>query len=431
MTDHASSAGAPAPGIVTRLSAMMFLQYAIWGAWLPLFFSFLTKHRGFSGEQAGNLFAVAAIGALVAPFLAGQIADRWLASQKFLGVSHLAGAVLVWQLAVVEEYSSLVVYGLLYSLVYAPTISLTNSIAFHHLPDRDRDFGKVRVWGTVGWIVVGIGMGQWLFRSYGVDALDPEFADAERAAGMADAFRVSAVLGVILGIFSFTLPATPPQAGRKKFALAEVFSEMRQGPLVPLFLIAFPISCVHQFYFVRTEGFLAGLDVATPAIDAIFGVGGGPMTLGQIAEIVVLAAMPFLARRFSRKTLLSVGLLAYIARFGVFAYLPHPWAVYPALLLHGLCFGCFFFICFMIVDEETTPDVRASAQSLFNLVAIGFGVIAGNFAAGQVDKVAAREDGTTSFTTLFAIPMGVTVVCLLALWAFYPGWPKEEGATRE
>ena len=153
MTDTARSP-------MSRLSIMMFLQYAIWGAWLPLFFPFLLNHRGLAVGQVGNLIAIGAVGALFAPFIAGQIADRWFNTERFLGISHLIGGVLVWLLASAETFSSLAVLSLLYGLVYAPTLPLTNSLAFHHLSDRDRQFGKVRVWGTVGWIFVGIGIGQ-------------------------------------------------------------------------------------------------------------------------------------------------------------------------------------------------------------------------------------------------------------------------------
>src|SRR5687767_14886754 len=152
--------------VYLKLSIMMFLQYAIWGAWLPLFYFYLTGYLAIPPLKAGLLFSISAVGALLAPFIAGQIADRWFNTEKFLALSHVAGAVLVWLLARVETWNGLAVLGLLYSLVYAPTLALTNSLAFHHLRDRDRDFGKVRVWGTIGWIVVGIAVGQWLFRTY-------------------------------------------------------------------------------------------------------------------------------------------------------------------------------------------------------------------------------------------------------------------------
>ena len=139
-----------ATGLRSLLSAMMFLQYAIWGAWLPMFFGFLTDQKHLSGTQAGLLFSWAASGALLAPFIAGQIADRWFNTEKFLALSHVLGAVLVWRLASVEGYTNLVIFSFVYSVIYAPTLALTNSLAFHHIPDRDRDFGKIRVWGTLG-----------------------------------------------------------------------------------------------------------------------------------------------------------------------------------------------------------------------------------------------------------------------------------------
>jgi nucleoside transporter len=433
-TAAAGAASPLSPRLNLQLSIMMFLQYAIWGAWLPIFYPFLTVHRAFTPAQAGNLFAIGAIGAIAAPFIAGQIADRYFNTEKFLAIIHIVGGILVWQLARVDSYGGFVVFGLLYSLVYAPTLALTNSLAFHHLPDRDRDFGKVRVWGTVGWIVVGIGVGQWLRLMHSPADLAGDALFKAQVAGMADAFRLSAILGVAMGIYCLFLPKTPPQPGRQKFAPFEALGEVKHAPLLVLFLIAFPISVVHQFYFVHTSTFLGTLQTeSSAAIDrffaSIFGVGGGGlMTIGQIAEIFVLAPfVPWVAKRISRKSLLTIGLVAYILRFFVFAYLPHTLAVAAALALHGFCFGCFFFVAFMIVDEETTGDVRASAQSLFNLVIIAFGTIAGNFFAGYVAGVATK-DGKTNYATLFSVPMWIVVACLIALALLYP---KKKAAPAE
>lgn len=418
MTDPVST-----PLLKTRLSLMMLLQYAIWGAWLPLVYPFLNEHRGMSPVEVGNLISIGAVGALVAPFLAGQTVDRWFPTEKFLAVSHLLGAVLVWQLAELETFGEFLVFSLLYSVIYSPTISLTNSIAFHHLPDRDRDFGKVRVWGTVGWIAVGIGIGQWLLHTHTPEGVGPEAVRAAQVAGMADAFRVSAILGALLGIFCLFLPHTPPQKGRTAFAPGEALREVLSNrTLVVLFLVAFPVSIIHQFYFVHTAGFLGRLQLQAGFINDIFGVGGGGlMTIGQMSEILVLGLIPFFARKYSRKAFLTLGLVAYFLRFLVFAFLPEPAAVIPALALHGICFGCFIFVAFMIVDEETSPDVRGSAQSLFNFVVIGLGVIAGNFFAGQIGRIAQPERAAApDYRLLFGVPMWIALACLLALLLFYP-----------
>ncbi|MBX3363401.1 MAG: MFS transporter [Phycisphaeraceae bacterium] len=566
-------------GVKVRLSVMMFLQYAIWGAWLPLLWPFLTGHRGFTPSQVGDIFAIGAVGAIVAPFVAGQIADRYFSTQRFLGISHILGGVLVWQLATLEGYWWFLGFSLVYSLIYSPTLSLTNSISFHHLPNRDKDFGKVRLWGTIGWICVGIGIGQWLLHSHTVPRADaarsilverlsnederarllsqsrvvltsgaafdavvngttmtfdarvlpaesanalkievgadstpsrvtldipaddiksitplystlaaPESdssddtsptaspADAMRALieslqqapdeaaragllrdadagalvhpdltaaritrgqqeGMSGAFRVSAVLGIAMGIYCFTLPHTPPTRGRQKNATWQAIEQVRNSRgLLVLFLLLVPVSCIHQFYFVHTSGFLQSFQSrAASTIDSVFGVGGGGlMTIGQMAEIGVLALMPLLLPRLSRKALLAIGLLAYAGRMAIFAYVGDIHAAtgiaqVPILMvgvaLHGVCFGAFIFVSFVVVDELTTKDVRASAQSLFSLVIFGIGIIVGSKVAGDVASWA-QKDGQMDYTRLFAVPMWASLGCLLFLIALFPRRPK-------
>ena len=416
-----------------RLSAMMFLQYAIWGAWLPLLYAFLKDHRGLEDGQIGHMFMVGGVGALVAPWVAGQIADRYFATEKYLAFSHIAGAILVWQLAWIESYWAFLAFSLAYSLIYSPTLSLTNSIAFHHLPDRDRDFGRVRVWGTVGWICAGIGIGQWLLYSH--TPSDPnatqEAITAARFAGMADAFRLSGALGILLGIYCFTLPKTPPSVGEKAYATWEARGEVQSNPrLMALFLFAVVVSCIHQFYFVHTAGFLGSYQSETAeAINQLFGVGGGGlMTIGQMSEILVLALIPLVAKRWTRKTLLTIGLAAYALRMLLFAYvesiteatgLPPVAVLMAGVALHGLCFGCFIFVAFMIVDEETTPDVRASAQNLFNLVIVGFGIIVGSKIATGVADWAEGENGM-DYRMLFSVPLWASVLTLVAFLFLYP-----------
>ena len=409
----------------------MFLQYAIWGAWLPLLWPFLSDYRGLSGAQIGNIFAVGAVGAILAPFVAGQIADRAFSTERFLAVSHLVGAALVWQLASVETYAGFLLYSLGYSLIYAPTLSLTNSLAFHHMPDRDRDFGKVRVWGTIGWIVVGIGIGQWLLRAHTPAGMGADAVVLAQAAGMADAFRLSAVLGVLMGLYCFTLPHTPPSQSARSNAAVKALGEVRVQPLLTLFLLAVPISVIHQFYFVHTAGFLQRFQAdAAEVVNRIFGVGGGGlMTMGQMSEILVLALIPLVAGRISRKTFLVIGVVAYALRFLIFAYgdTLGLGVVIAGVALHGLCFGCFIFVAFMIVDEESSTDVKASAQSLFNVVIVGVGTIVGSKVAGWVADWASAADGALDYHRLFMVPMWISVAVLVALLVFYPNAETTRG----
>jgi nucleoside transporter len=413
-----------------RLSVMMFLQYAIWGAWLPLMYLFVSVQRGFTPSQIGYLFMVGGVGALFGPFIAGQIADRYFNTEKYLGISHLLGAVLVWQLAWMESYWAFLAFSLLYSLIYAPTLALTNSLAFHHLLDRDRDFGRVRLWGTVGWIAVGIGIGQFLLRYATPAGASEQQALAAQAAGIANAFKLSAVLGVIMGFYCFMLPKTPPAINKESNAAAKALAAAKRQPLLTLFLLAVPISCIHQFYFVHTSPFLAQFqNRLASGINNIFGVGGGGlMTIGQISEVLVLALIPLVAKTLSRKTLLGIGIAAYAARMALFAYvesissavgLPEIAILVAGVALHGLCFGCFIFVAFMVVDENTTPDIRASAQNLFNLVIVGIGIIVGSVVAGYIGEWATQQ-GVTDYRRLFTVPMWVAIACLVLLIVMYP-----------
>ena len=433
MSSETSSVKPLSGGLNFQLSTMMFLQYAIWGAWLPLLWTFLSGHRDFTPSQIGNMFAIGAVGAIVAPFIAGQIADRWFNTEKFLGISHILGGILVWQLASLETYNSFLIFSLLYSLIYSPTLSLTNSLAFHHLPDRDRDFGKIRVWGTIGWIVVGIGIGQWLLYQHTPTGVEAEAVSAAQAAGMADAFKLSGLLGIVMGIFCFFLPSTPPAKEEKKSAIGGALDAIRLQPLLTLFLIAVPISCVHQFYFVHTAPFLGQFQNQAEGfiniVNKIVGVGGGGlMTIGQMAEIGVLALIPLFAKKYSRKALLCVGIAAYALRMLLFAYGPNFTEILqlPAIILgiamHGLCFGCFIFVAFMVVDEECAVDVRASAQSLFNLVIVGIGIIVGSKVAGYVAEISTVNE-VMNYQKLFSVPMWAALACLVIMQLCYPNKP--------
>jgi nucleoside transporter len=422
-----------APYVRTRLSVMMFLQYAIWGAWLPILYPFLLNHRGFSLDETGFCLMAGAVGALFGPFLAGQLADRSIATEKLLAASHAVGAILVYFLSVADTFQLFVSLSFVYGLVYAPTLALTNSLSFANLPDRDRDFGPVRLWGTIGWIAAGIAVGQILLRLHTPAGVGEAEVAAAQNAGRAIAFQISAGLGLIMAGYCLTLPNTPPtKSASERTAWLEGLQEIGKQPLLTLFLIAVPISMIHQFYFVFTSDFLTaiqnkanseGADAFANTVNQVFGVGGGGlMTIGQMTELVVLAAMPFIAKGFSRKTLLLVGIAAYAARMALFAFAPELPTVLLGVALHGVCFGCFIFVAFMVVDEYTTADIRATAQNLFNLVIIGIGIIVGSLFATSVVARYATADGAQQmdYTRLFSVPMYMAIGCFVLMLLFYP-----------
>jgi nucleoside transporter len=428
----------------TRLSVMMFLQYAIWGAWLPILFPYMMGELKFTSDQCSNIFAAGAAGAIVGPFIAGQFADRFFSTEKFLAFSHLLGAVLVWFLASVRDANSFLWLSAVYGIVYAPTLALTYSISFHHLEDRDRDLGRVRLWGTIGWIAAGIVVGQWLAARYSPIGLTSAELESHWNAGRADAFKLSSILGVALGLYSFTLPHTPPKKdAARRNAVLEALGYFKRQPLITLFLLAIPVSCVHQFYFVHTSDFLSRFQSGAAgefaeSVNELLGVGGGGlMTIGQMSEIAVLALVTVLAKKMSRKSLLAIGLAAYAARMALFAYTDSVVPVLLGVALHGFCFGCFIFVAFMVVDEETPADVRASAQNLFNLVIVGIGIIVGSwFAVSKVggwakaavgvapDAAVPAELKREYFTHLFSVPMWIALGCLGLLHLLYPGGRK-------
>jgi nucleoside transporter len=411
-------------GMQARLSLMMFLQFAIQGAWLPLLLPFLDKYRHFSDQEVGILGAMGAVGAVISPFIAGQLADRYMNAERFLSLAHVVGAITVWLIAEMTGFYPLFFLALFYGILYTPTLAVCNAIAFAHLPDRDRDFGKVRVWGTIGWIAAGIAIGHWLLFRAGHDR-------AAQIAATKDAFRLSAILGIIQGLYALTLPRTPPRKEIRNYAPAEAIAEVRRQPLLTIFLISIPIAAVHAFFFARTADFLGDLQLSASWADKIFGVGGaGLMTVGQISEIVVLAIMPLIVTRVPRKVLLSIGLCAYILRFAIFAYSRNPAVLIAGLALHGVVFGCFFFLCFMLVDQYTTKDVRSSAQNLFNLIVFGVGVIIGNLFAGYLAAWTRLPDKKMNWTAYYAVPMWITVACLVIFLIAYPARvpPREDSA---
>lgn len=296
----------------------------------------------------------------------------------------------------------------------------------------------MRLWGTIGWIAAGIAVGQILLRVHTPEGVSEAEVAAAQNAGRAVAFQISAGLGVLMALYCLTLPHTPPTASAsEKTAWLEGLKEISKQPLVTLFLIAVPISMVHQFYFVYTSGFVGeiqnkanseGANAFATAVNQILGVGGGGlMTIGQMTELLVLAAIPFFAKSVSRKTLLLVGIAAYAARMALFAFAPELPFVLLGVALHGVCFGCFIFVAFMVVDEHTTPDIRATAQNLFNLVIIGVGIIVGSlFATSVVGKYAAQgmPKGQLDFQKLFSVPMYIAIACFVLMLVLYPSKKK-------
>lgn len=373
-----------------RLSLMMFLQYAVWGAWLPIIGRYLGGHLNFNGAEIGAIAGTAgAVGAIFAPFIAGQIADRYFSAERFLAVAMILGGVVQFLLASQTTFQAWLWLSVLYSIIYMPTIAISNSLAFAHLRDPERQFPPIRLWGTIGWIAVSwVFPMVWLQVDLRFSVWPPPFLiGTERAdvvPRLADALRLSGILGALYGVYCLTLPHTPPRPSIEKLAFAKAFGLFRQRGLLVLTLAALPISIIHTIYFIQTSQFL-------PTLPGVRTADVGPaMTIGQFSEIFVLAALGFFVRRVGFKWLLTIGCLAYVLRFTIFSLGTPTALVVASQALHGVCFACFYATAFIYVERIAPADVRHSAQTVFGIIILGIGPLLSGPVLGRITDASMR-----------------------------------------
>jgi len=389
----------------TRLGVMMFLQYAIWGAWAPVLSSYLINDVGFSGGQVGWIYALLPLATIISPFIGGQVADRWFSSEKVIGFLALTGGVLLLVVSRTTDFNVMFVLMFVYSLLYAPTLALTNSIAMINLDDSEAEFGKIRVWGTLGWIAAG-----WLLTGWrwgGQDAVLPIV--------QGDTLFLAGLISILMGLQSFSLPHTPPQKeGVRPWAFLESLKMLKVKEFAIFVGITFVVATELEFYYILTAPFLesAKIGVSSASVPAV-------MTIAQVAEIFVMAFLlsHFLKKYGMRKTL-AFGVIAWPIRYIIFAIGSPAWLVIASLALHGFCYVFFFVAAFIYVDKVAPPDIRASAQSLIAIVALGLGRFLGSLFAGKIRDVFTVA-GETNWTHVFLVPCALTVVCAVAFLLFF------------
>jgi nucleoside transporter len=413
-----------------KLSAMMFLEFFIWGAWLPLIFGYLPS-RGFTSFQSGLILNAFALASFTAMFFSTQFADRNFAAEKFLAVSQVIGGVAIMSLAWTRNFAPFFVLMLVHSLFYVPTISITNSIAFANLKDPQKEFGPVRLWGTIGWIAASwpfvflladwsqvpafgsVSFGEWLGKALGTSKSGAALQQATTytfiAAGIASLLQAALSLG---------LPHTPPKrasAGVEKFARLEAMKLLKNPFVLVLFIVTFFDAAVHQCYFIWTGTFLQSKAV---------GIAGNwvmpVMSIGQIAEIGTMALLGLVLKRLGWRKTMVLGILGHAVRFGIFALAPIPALVVAINVLHGICYAFFFATVYIFVDEFFPKDARSSAQGLFNFLILGLGPFVGNFLWPQLGDLF-KSDGAIEFNKLFLVPSAVALVAAIFLFvAFRP-----------
>jgi nucleoside transporter len=374
--------------IRVRLGTMMFLQYFIWGAWYVTLATWLTKSLHFSGEQIGLAAGTTAVGAMIAPFFVGLIADKLFATQRVLAVLHFLGGLLL--LAASLQTAFPIVYSLLllYSLCYMPTLALTNSLAFRQMRDPKQEFGPIRVLGTAGWIIAGL-----LIGTLGLEST-------------ARPAQVAAALSLLMAAYCLTLPDTPPLAREGKFTLESVFPKEARSLLrersMAIFAIASFLICIPlQFYYAFTNLFLNEAGVRNAA---------GKMTGGQMSELFCMLLIPWFFRRLGVKYMLVAGMLAWVMRYVLFAYgnaNAHVWMFGLGIILHGICYDFFFVTGQIYIDRKSSLALRAAAQGLITFITYGVGMFVGSWLSGAVVE---------HYTTLSEL--GTAVHSWRSIWLF-------------
>ncbi len=351
-------------GIRARLGMLMFLQYFVWGAWYVTLGTFLAIGLHFNGREVGWAAGTTAVGAIVAPLFVGLVADRFLATQKALGALHIAGGVLLWLASGQSSFPAVYAAILGYSLCYMPTLALSNSLAFRQMRDAQREFGPIRVFGTIGWIVAGVAIGR-----LGIEAT-------------ALPLRIAAATSVLLGLYCYTLPDTPPLAGRtsdlRQIIPGRALRVLRERSTLVFALASLLICIPLQFYYAFTNLYLNEVGIANAA---------GKMAAGQVSELVCMLLIPFFFRRLGVKYMLAVGMIAWVGRYVLFAWgnaTDLVWMLWGGILLHGICYDFFFVTGQIYIDRRAPQELRAATQGLITFLTYGVGMFLGAWLSGIV-----------------------------------------------
>lgn len=380
---------------------MMFLEFFIWGSWYVTMGTYLSQSVKASDTQNGLAYGTQSLGAIIAPFIIGLIADRFFSAQKILGVLHILGAIIMYQVSQQEKFDAVYPYMLMYMIIYMPTLALVNAVAFKQLANAEKQFAALRVWGTIGWIVAGLVIG-WLHW--------------EKTNSLVNTFRLAGAASLVLGIFSFFLPSTPPGSAGKKVTFADIIGLEALALLNKrdflIFFIASVFICIPlAFYYQAANMFLNEINVNNAA---------GKMTLGQVSEIVFMLLIPFFFRRLGIKYMLLIGMLAWAARYLLFGFGdvtgPTMSFLYLGIILHGICYDFFFVTGQIYTNKAAHEGIRSSAQGMITLATYGIGMLVGFWIAGLVASYY-KTPGGHDWRSIWMVPayiaIGVSILFII------------------
>ncbi|HEA20448.1 hypothetical protein LCGC14_1420900 [marine sediment metagenome] len=387
----------------TQLSLMMFLEFFIWGSWFVTMGIYLPNTLGSDGGETAMAYSTQSWGAILAPFIIGLIADRYFNAERILGILHLCGAVLMYLLYQTNDFNLFFPYLLVYMILYMSTLALVNSVAFNQMNDPGKEFPIVRVFGTTGWIVAGLLISylNW----------DSELGISEGI--LRNTFLMASIASAVLGLFSFTLPKTPPRADRsKKVKISDVLgldalSLLKDRNFLIFFLASVLICIPLAFYYQHAGQFLGEIGVANPA---------GKMTIGQVSEILFMLLLPYFFKRFGFKMTMLVAMLAWGIRYLLFAYGDTGDLVLlllTGIALHGLCYDFFFVSGQIYTDSKAGKAYKSSAQGLITLATYGIGMLIGFWAAGKITDIYLLSDGVHDWQTIWMYPAGFATFVLI------------------
>ena len=387
----------------TRLSIMMFLQYSVAASVMPILSHYLKNHLRFEPFQVGEIMAMPSIAAIVAPFLVTYIADRILSTERLLAVSHfLAGGVMLLLSAQTEFWPFLGLY-FAYGLLFVPTFALTNAVAFHHLTDVKRDFGRIRMWGPISWVVVALGFSFLWLRGGAPGGLDSRLPDA---------LKLSALSSCALGLYALTLPQSRVISNRPAgLSPWKTFAVFARPSLLLLCVVTFLNAVVHQFYYYGMSPFLSQIGLADKHIMPA-------MSMGQFGEVFVLALLGVCLARIGIKRALIIGVLAQVGRCLAFAS-GHKALILAVIPSHGVCYALFFTVAYIYVDGHSAPESRAGAQQLFNILIAGIGYLVGNLCAGTIAQFLTLPGTTQIDFGLFWIVSASMALLVAAILVFF------------